>query len=99
MTGSSQSGNTPPRPINILSSHVTQHGQMTLENSPHGVRMSWPAPADTDLAATSEHMGVNNLFLNTTKDDATGETTSIASTQFTHEEYEAYRTSPQGKMQ
>jgi hypothetical protein len=97
MTGSSASANTQPIQVNTLSSQITQHGNMTIVNSPNGVTMAWEAPANMDVAETSRYMGVNNLRHEVSTDMATGETTSVAYTELTHQEYEAYRNSRQGR--
>lgn len=97
MTGSSASRQNTPIQINSLTSNTTQHGNMTLVNRPQGVLMAWEATANVDVAETARYMGVNNLQHNITTDTATGETNSIAVVEFTHDEYEAYRRSPQGR--
>jgi len=98
MTGSSASGNASPIHVNTLTSQVTHHGSMTLVNSPKGVTMAWEAPASMNVAETARYMGVKNLQHQVNTDVATGETTSFAYTEFTHEEYEAYRRSQQGRV-
>lgn len=97
MTGSSASGNTQPIQVNILSSQITHHGSMTIVNSPKGVTMAWEAPANIDVAETAHYMGVSNLRHEVNTNMATGESTSVAYTELTHEEYEAYRNSRQGR--
>jgi len=97
MTGSSASANTQPIQVNTLSSQITHHGNMTIVNSPKGVTMAWEAPANMDVAETAHYMGVSNLRHEVHTDMATGESTSVAYTELTHEEYEAYRNSRQGR--
>lgn len=97
MTGSSASGNTQPIQVNTLSSQITHHGSMTIVNSPKGVTMAWEAPANIDVAETGHYMGVSNLRHEVNTNMATGESTSVAYTELTHEEYEAYRNSRQGR--
>jgi hypothetical protein len=98
MTGSSASRQKTPIQINSLTSNTTQHGNMTLVNRPQGVLMAWETPANFDVAETARYMGVNNLQHNVTTDTTTGETNSIAVVEFSHDEYEAYRRSPQGRV-
>lgn len=98
MTGSTASGNASPIHVNRLTSEVTHHGNMTLVNSPKGVTMAWEAPASMNVAETARYMGVKNLQHQVNTDMVTGEKTSFAYTEFTHEEYEAYRRSSQGRV-